>query len=151
MTVQTLGKKIAPLRPPIDWELAHFLRIAPPQPIHDRKTYRAYIEIMGHCLETLESGEAKGSQAHALREYVKVIRPLMAEYENKEFPMPRTTQAEVLMFLMEQNNLAQEDLSDELGGQPAVSYVLNGKRSLNAEQIKKLSKRFHISPAVFFP
>jgi HTH-type transcriptional regulator/antitoxin HigA len=31
-----------------------------------------------------------------------------------------------------------------------VSEVLRGKRELNKGQIEKLSKRFHVSPAVFF-
>jgi antitoxin component HigA of HigAB toxin-antitoxin module len=29
--------------------------------------------------------------------------------------------------------------------------MLSGKRKLNAVHIEQLSKRFHVSPAVFFP
>jgi HTH-type transcriptional regulator/antitoxin HigA len=39
----------------------------------------------------------------------------------------------------------------ELGGESVVSEVLSGKRRLNATHIEELSKRFHVSPAVFFP
>jgi HTH-type transcriptional regulator/antitoxin HigA len=31
-----------------------------------------------------------------------------------------------------------------------VSEVLNGKRKLNKDHIKRLSRRFHISPELFF-
>jgi HTH-type transcriptional regulator/antitoxin HigA len=34
-------------------------------------------------------------------------------------------------------------------GQGVVSEVLTGKRELNTRQIKRLAKRFNVSPAVF--
>ena len=37
----------------------------------------------------------------------------------------------------------------EIGSQGVVSEVLTGKRELNARQIKRLAKRFNVSPAVF--
>ena len=33
---------------------------------------------------------------------------------------------------------------------PAVSLVLSGKRQLNRDHIARLSRRFNVSPAVFF-
>jgi len=37
----------------------------------------------------------------------------------------------------------------EIGSQRVVSEILTGKRTLNLEQIKKISKRFLVSPLVF--
>jgi antitoxin component HigA of HigAB toxin-antitoxin module len=34
---------------------------------------------------------------------------------------------------------------------PVVSEIVNGKRVLSKTNIEKLSKRFRVSPAVFFP
>ncbi|MBI5243525.1 MAG: hypothetical protein HY922_07550 [Elusimicrobia bacterium] len=42
-------------------------------------------------------------------------------------------------------------MAKDLGGQPAVSYVLNGKRKLAREQIARLSRRFGVSEASFYP
>lgn len=56
---------------------------------------------------------------------------------------------DVLRLLMEQNGLTQTDLRAELGGEPVVSAVRNGKRALNARQAKALPARFNVSPAVF--
>jgi len=39
---------------------------------------------------------------------------------------------------------------DVFGTPSIVSEVLNGKRELNKEQIRRLSQRFHVSPEVFF-
>ena len=51
--------------------------------------------------------------------------------------------------LMEANDLKQKDLVDVFGTPSIVSEVLNGKRGLTIEHIKKLSRRFHVSPEVF--
>ncbi len=52
---------------------------------------------------------------------------------------------------MDQHKLTQYDLAAELGGQPVVSAILNGKRKLNRRQIERLAARFHVSPASFYP
>jgi HTH-type transcriptional regulator/antitoxin HigA len=57
----------------------------------------------------------------------------------------------VLRYLIDRHGLKQRDLAVELGGESVVSEVLSGKRRLNAAHIEELSKRFHVSPAVFFP
>ena len=56
----------------------------------------------------------------------------------------------VLVELMEANNLKQKDLEPLLGSESVVSEVLRGKRELNKHHIERLSKRFGVSPAVFF-
>lgn len=57
---------------------------------------------------------------------------------------------EGLAELMAANNLKQKDLAPLLGTENIVSEVLNGKRELNKQHIAKLSRRFNVSPAVFF-
>ena len=54
----------------------------------------------------------------------------------------------VLRFLMQQHGLRQSDLP-EIGSQGVVSEVLADKRELNARQIRRLARRFGVSPAVF--
>jgi HTH-type transcriptional regulator/antitoxin HigA len=49
---------------------------------------------------------------------------------------------------MSEHDLRQTDLP-EIGSQGVVSEVLTGKRELNTRQIKRLAKRFNVSPAVF--
>ena len=54
----------------------------------------------------------------------------------------------MLKFLMQEHDLRQSELP-EIGSQGVVSEVLGSKRELNARQIKRLAKRFGVSPAVF--
>jgi len=51
--------------------------------------------------------------------------------------------------LMDQNNLGTADLP-EIGSKSLVSKILNGHRRLTIDHINSLSKRFGISPALFF-
>ena len=51
---------------------------------------------------------------------------------------------------MEQHALKQKELKDIFGVRSVVFEVLNGKRELTREQIRRLSQRFHVSPELFF-
>jgi HTH-type transcriptional regulator/antitoxin HigA len=55
---------------------------------------------------------------------------------------------DTLNALMKEHGLKQSELS-EIGSQGVISEILSGKRQLNVRQIKLLSKRFKVSPAVF--
>jgi HTH-type transcriptional regulator / antitoxin HigA len=85
------------------------------------------------------------------RKYARLLATLIENYESKRYPMPGVKPEEVLAELIEQNNLRQKDLVPLLGPESVVSEIVNGKRALSASNIEKLSQRFHVSPAVFFP
>jgi hypothetical protein len=51
---------------------------------------------------------------------------------------------------MQANSLRQKDLVPIFGSESIVSEILHKNRTLNKTQIEKLSKRFRVSPAVFF-
>lgn len=78
---------------------------------------------------------------------------LVEQYEKRAFAanLDGIPGVEVLEFLMKEHSLKQGDLARELGSQSVVSEILSGKRRLNSGQILALSKRFGVSPSVFFP
>jgi HTH-type transcriptional regulator/antitoxin HigA len=51
---------------------------------------------------------------------------------------------------MQANQLKQKDLLDIFGTPSIISEVLGEKRGLTVEHIRRLSRRFHVSPEVFF-
>ena len=55
----------------------------------------------------------------------------------------------LLKTLMEQHGLGVADVP-EIGTKSLVSRVLSGKRNLTRKHIEALSRRFDISPALFF-
>jgi HTH-type transcriptional regulator/antitoxin HigA len=152
MTVATLEKKLKPLEEPLSNPLLKWLYLhLPPQPISNRRMHRAYAKAAGILMKERELGTLDAASREATTQYLKSIVPFIEEYEKKEFPNKAVTPEEMLRFLMEQNDLSQYDLADDLGGQSAVSYVLTGKRELTREQIKRLSGRFGVSEASFYP
>ena len=93
------------------------------------------------------------AEPHPTRAQVKAIELLtllIERYEEERYSFPNASPADVLRFLIDRHGLKQRDLARELGGESVVSEILSGKRKLNATHIEHLSRRFRVSPAVFF-
>lgn len=152
MTVQTLERKLKSLEEPVSNPLLKWLYLhLPAQPIVNRKMHQAYTKAAGILMKERQIGTLDNSSRAAIAKYLSSVIPFIVEYEEKEFPIGSASPEEVLRFLMEQNDLNQYDLAKDFGGQSAVSYILNGKRKLTREQITRLSRRFHVSEASFYP
>jgi HTH-type transcriptional regulator / antitoxin HigA len=82
--------------------------------------------------------------------YAEVLMTLIEAYEKEYHSIPAASPVGVIRALMDANDLRQKDLIPIFGSESIVSEVLNKKRALNKTHIEKLSKRFRISPAVFF-
>jgi antitoxin component HigA of HigAB toxin-antitoxin module len=80
---------------------------------------------------------------------VRFLTEWVQAYESTHQQIPDVDPVELLRHLMETNGLKQSDLAKDLGGQPVVSGILNGKRLINARQALALAKRFGISAAAF--
>jgi HTH-type transcriptional regulator/antitoxin HigA len=94
---------------------------------------------------------AKSDPTPEEEEAIELLTLLVDRYETQRYPLPDVEPAEMLRFLLDQNGLSQRDVAAELGSESTVSLVLSGRRPLNRDHIARLSERFHVSPAVFFP
>jgi HTH-type transcriptional regulator / antitoxin HigA len=74
----------------------------------------------------------------------------LPDFEEKHHSSKPATGIEALEDLMEANSLKQKDLVSIFGMPSIISEVLNGRRRLTTEPIRKLSRRFHVSPELFF-
>jgi HTH-type transcriptional regulator / antitoxin HigA len=92
--------------------------------------------------------EVGTDETHPLYEFLDTLGTILQAYEEKQYPIPTATGAEVLPYLMAEHGLRQADLP-EIGSQGVVSEVLAGKRELNLRQVRALAARFGVSPAVF--
>ena len=52
---------------------------------------------------------------------------------------------------MEQHDMNASDIGNLIGSRSMGTLILSGRRSMTKATIEKLSKRFNVSPAVFFP
>jgi len=85
------------------------------------------------------------------RQYARLLAALIEKYENEHYPIAAAAPENILSELIEQNGLRQRDLVPLLGTESVVSEIVNGKRPLSRTHIEKLSRKFRVSPAVFFP
>jgi HTH-type transcriptional regulator/antitoxin HigA len=114
-----------------------------PTPITSERQHREYLSVVDYLAskEGLTREEDK---------YAQVLTTLIAAYEEENHPIPDASPIDVLRTLIEANDLRQKDLAVIFGSESIVSEVLHGKREINRNHIEKLSKRFNVSPAVFF-
>ena len=110
---------------------------------HSEKEYQFLVKILDNLIDEIGANEN-----HELSPVMETIGNLVENYEEKNYKINEGTPIDSLKYLMQEHGLKQSDLI-ELGSQGVVSEILTGKRTLNIEQIKKISKRFHVSPVVF--
>ena len=121
----------------------HRLRaVAPLGTLRTKKDYVRTTEMLDAILDEIGEGEK-----HPLAELADALSVFIEKYESEHVRIPEAKPAAVLKFLMQQHALRQSDLP-EIGSQGVVSEVLAGRRELNTRQIKRLAKRFGVSPAV---
>lgn len=96
----------------------------------------------------LLTDEVGDDEEHPLASLMETVGNLVSAYEAEHDAEPREDPIGVLRFLMKEHGLRQTDMR-ELGSQGVVSEIMAGKRALNLRQVRALSARFSISPAVF--
>ncbi len=126
-------------------EYADLLARALPSVIHSEKE-----KENERYLAMLEELDQKGKLSPAEQRLAELLTLLIADFEEKAYTLKPAKPTEILNELIEANSLKQKDLVDVFGAPSIVSEVLNGKRGLTIEHIRKLSRRFHVSPEVFF-
>lgn len=119
------------------------LPVSSPAPITSDRQHEHYLSV-------LDKLAAKESPTPEEEKYAEVLLTLIVAYEEEHHAIPDASPIEVLRALMDAHNLRQKDLVPIFGAESIVSEVLHKKRALNKTQIERLSKRFHVSPAVFF-
>ena len=71
---------------------------------------------------------------------------MVDDYEKKHYPIQAPDPIEAIKIRMEEMHLKQIDLINEIGGKSRVSEILNRKRKLTVEMIRKLNRRLNLSP-----
>ncbi len=119
------------------------LEVGTPTPITSERQHAEYLAV-------LDKLATKPRPTSEEEKYAEVLLALVEAYEEQHHSIPDASPVQVLRTLIEVNDLRQKDLAPILGTESIVSEILGGKRELNKGQIEKLSKRFRVSPAVFF-
>jgi HTH-type transcriptional regulator / antitoxin HigA len=119
------------------------LGVGSPTPIRSERQHEEYLSV-------LDKLASKASPTAGEEKYAEVLITLIEAYEVEHHSISDASPLEVLRALMDANDLRQKDLVPIFGSESIVSEVLHKKRGLNKTHIEKLSRRFQVSPAVFF-
>lgn len=102
-------------------------------------------KAMNRIAELMSTDPSPGSAAGA---ELELLAHLVQDYETKNHDIGLPTPLEAIRFRMDQQNLRPKDLVPYFGSSSRVSEVLNGKRQLTMEMVRKLNKGLGIPAEV---
>lgn len=110
------------------------------KPIKTEADYRAALKR----LEVIFDAKLGTSESDEL----EILGLMVDDYENKYYPIEAPDPIEAIKIRMEEMHLKQVDLIPEIGGKSRVSEILNRKRRLTVDMIRKLAIRLNLSSAL---
>ncbi|MCF2489643.1 type II toxin-antitoxin system HigA family antitoxin [Dyadobacter sp. CY347] len=109
------------------------------KPIHSDEDYRAYLKLIDSLVDCTENSPEE--------ELLELISIIVEDYESVHFAIEPPDPVEAIKLKMEENGLKKKDLVDYFGSASRVSEVLNRKRPLTLEMIRRIHKGLGISAA----
>lgn len=107
------------------------------------KTDNDYQEALTRMDEIFDALEGSPDSDEA-----DILALLIDDYENQYYPIEAPDPIEAIKIRMEEMDLKQKDLAPELGGKNRVSEILNRKRKLTVEMIRKLADKLKLSASI---
>ncbi len=109
-------------------------------PIKNEVDYQKALDRLEKVFDA-EKGSKKGDE-------LEILSILIDQYEKENFPIGLPDPIEAIKFRMEQMGLKQKDLADIVGFKSRVSEIMNKKRKLTLDMIRKLSEKLNIPTEV---
>ncbi len=79
---------------------------------------------------------------------LELLTLLLSKYEEEHFPIENPDPIEAIKFRMEQLGMKQKDLANTIGFDSRVSEILNKKRKLTLDMIRKISYELDIPTSI---
>ena len=110
------------------------------KPIRNEEDYQNALERLELIFDA-RKGTEEGDE-------LEILSILIDNYENENFPISMPDPIEAIKFRMEQLGMKQKDLAEIIGFKSRVSEILNKKRKLTLEMVRKLNTSLHIPTEV---
>jgi HTH-type transcriptional regulator/antitoxin HigA len=111
------------------------------------ETEQQYHEVGARFAKLIGKGRSRTSEETKL---MRLLAVLVEDYDRRHaLPPDDSTPAERLQFLLEHSGRTAAILLPIFGQRSHVNEALNGKRSISAEQARKLAKMFSVKPGLF--
>ena len=109
-------------------------------PIRTEKDYRRALGRLEVIFDA-KRGTKEGDE-------LEILSILVDKYESEKFPIGMPDPISAINFRMEQMGLKQKDLVEMIGFKSRVSEVMNKKRKLTLDMIRRLNAQLHIPTEV---
>ena len=106
------------------------------RPIHTEQDYQRALRRLGKIFDA-KPGTREGDE-------LEILSILIEKYEERHDPIDLPDPIEAIKFRMDQLGYKQSDLVRVIGLRSRVSEVLNRRRKLTLEMIRKLNRALHI-------
>lgn len=110
------------------------------KPIRSDADYRAALARLEDLIDA-KKGSEEGDE-------LEILSILIDAYENEHFPIEMPDPIEAIKFRMEQMDMKQKDLAEVVGNKGRVSEIMNGRRKLSLDMIRKINQALHIPTEV---
>lgn len=110
------------------------------KPIRTEADYEAALAEVEQLFEAVP-GTPEGDR-------LEILTTLVEAYEEKHYPIPLPDPIEAIYYYLESRGLSRRDLEPYLGSRARVSEVLNRKRPLSLEMIRRLNNGLRIPAEV---
>src|SRR5579863_6459576 len=110
------------------------------KPIRSKLDYERTLREVERLMESKPGTEEE--------DRLDVLATLVDAYESKHFPIDPPDPIEAIRFRLEQQGLDPSALVGVIGGRSRVYEVMQGKRGLSLEMIRRLNERFGIPAEV---
>ncbi|MGF1635778.1 MAG: type II toxin-antitoxin system HigA family antitoxin [Cyclobacteriaceae bacterium] len=110
------------------------------RPIKNETDYQNALERLEVIFDA-KKGTEEGDE-------LEILSIIIDNYENENFPIEMPDPISAINFRMEQMGLKQKDLVDMIGFKSRVSEIMNKKRKLTLDMIRKLSANLKIPTEV---
>jgi HTH-type transcriptional regulator/antitoxin HigA len=109
-------------------------------PIRNEKDYQKALDRLEEIFDA-ELGTEEGDE-------LEILSILIDRFENENFPIGMPDPIEAIKFRMEQMGMKPKDLAEVVGFKSRVSEILNKKRKLSLNMIRKLNTTLNIPTEV---
>lgn len=110
------------------------------RPIKTLQDYELTLKRLDKIFDSLP-GTKEGDE-------LEILALVIEDYEDKNYPIDPPDPIEAIKFRMEQMGMKQADLAKIIGHKSRASEILNKKRKLTLNMIRKLNKKLNISTEV---
>jgi HTH-type transcriptional regulator/antitoxin HigA len=100
-----------------------------------------YREALAAIRPYFDNEPAEGTPQAA---HFDALALLIEEYEDRYYPLPKAAPVEVIKAVMAANSYTRADLVEVLGSKSRAADLLNGRREINLDQIRKISRAWGI-------